>query len=80
MSASNEYAQAAADMRSRIAELWDALLDGRITEDEAIAGVLATRREAEGVHAVAAAEVVVLEAVICGQAQRIAELEKPLDG
>ena len=74
-----DYAQAASDMRARIAGLWDALLDGELTEAEAVAGVLAVRREAEGVYAVAAAEVVVLEAVCREQGSRIEELERRLD-
>lgn len=74
-----DYARAVVGLRAQLADLWDALLDGRLTEAEAVAGVLAIRREAEGVHTVAAAEVVVLEAVCREQAERIAELEQRLN-
>ncbi|MGW0673561.1 hypothetical protein [Streptomyces sp. NPDC002746] len=75
-----EYVQAAAMMKRRIAAPVAEVASGRLTEEAAHDKLAAINREGEGLHAVAAAELVVLEAVLREQRARIEELEQRLGG
>lgn len=73
-----EYIQAAAKMKRRVAETVAEFASGRLTEEAAHGELAALNREGEGLQAVAAAELVVLEAVLREQQARIEELEQRL--
>lgn len=67
-------------MKRRIAATVAGVASGRLTEEAAHDELAAINREGEGLHAVAAAELVVLEAVLREQRARIEELEQRRGG
>lgn len=73
-----EYIRWGAEARRQVADLCAAVTEGRISEAEGVAEVEALQREAYGLHALAAAELVVLgEASRVGDA-RVKELKEQL--
>ncbi|MEV4442850.1 hypothetical protein AB0K09_28320 [Streptomyces sp. NPDC049577] len=80
-----EYVEAAAELEKQVVAAVVGFVCGRLTEEEAVAEVKAIEREAEGVRAVAAAELVItneqnrqLQAVLDEQERRIRELRGEL--